>query len=212
MSLPVPMATEYDSHRCTTRVRFDNGTMGEYYMRGGIAWPTLVTGKDDRVTMQGYAVLVGINVETDKAVVFSWLDFNTISAVVSQTTMDHKPLGPWLNRQWSTWYALGYYWHDKGESHQQFRRQLHRDDSIMPKQRLSFVLWDDDKAAEAMTWLAASEKRLIMEEPFARAMTSTPAGEYCPARHALTCALVGLNKRPWTDPGPKPFVLEEDWI
>lgn len=212
MPLPIPIAAEYDPHRCTTRVRMEDGATGEYYLRGGIAWPNIVTTKDGRSTMQGCAVLVGVNILTDKAVVWGARAFNAISSTVTGTTTDNVPLGPWLNRQWSTWYAISYYWHDRGESHQQFRRQIHRDDSIIPKPRLSFVLWDDDGAAESVFWLAANEKRLVMERDFANDVSSTPAGEYCPARHALTCALMGIHKRPWRDPGPKPFELEDDWV
>lgn len=212
MSLPRPIATEYDAHRCTTRARFDDNSLGEYYLRGGIAWPTMLAMKDGRATMHGYAVLVGVNVATDKAIVFAWKRFNSITSVVTGTTADMQPLAPWLNQQWATWYAHGYYWHDKGESHHQFRRQVLRDDAIAPKPRLSFVLWDDDKAAESVFWLAANERRLLMEKGFADDVAARPAGEYCPARHALVCALMGIHKRPWADPGPKPFVLEEDWV
>lgn len=212
MPLPRPIATEYDPHRCTAKARFDDGTVGEYYLRGGIAWPTLVPQKDGRSTMQGYAVLCGVNVATDRVVVWAWRAFNAITGVVTGTTIDTLPLGPWLVHQWATWYAQGYYWHDKGETHHQFRRQIHRDDAIIPKPRLSFVMWDDDQAAESVFWLAANERRLGVEEAFYRDVTGTPAGEYCPARHALVCALMGLHRRPWADPGPKPFVLEEEWI
>lgn len=212
MSLPRPVATEYDSHRCTTRARFTDGTMGEYYLRGGIAWPNIETGKDGRSVMQGYAVLCGVNVNTDKVLVWDACPFNTVSGSVMTSTVSQMPLGPWLNRQWATWYAQGYYWHDKGENHQTFRRQIHRDDGIIPKPRLSFVLWDDDSSAESVFWLAANEKRIAMDQEVYDAVRAIPMGEYCAARHALVCALVGLHRRPWADPGPKPFELDEEWV
>lgn len=212
MPLPIPIATEYDSHRSTTRVRLDDGTTGEYYVKGGIAWPTLCPTKDGRMTMQGYAVSVGVNIETDKAVVWSWRAFNAVSSVVGDSALPVVPLGPWLNMQWAQWYAQSYYWHDKGETHHQFRRQLHRDEAILPKPRLSFVLWDDDAAAESVFWLAANERRLVMEREFAADVTAVEPGKYCAARHALVCALMGLHKRPWSDPGDKPWVMDEEWV
>ena len=209
MNIPKPIATEYDAHRDTTRVLFEDQIRGEYYMRGGIAWPLLVPDKDGRTMMQGYAVLCGINVQTDKVIVWASLPFNTIATTVTGTTVDAVSLGPWLNRQWAEWHSRSYYCYEKDESYQTFRRQIDREDLIMPKPRLLPVLWNDEKAAESLFCQVANEKRLGMEESFANDVSHVPMGEYCPARHALVCALMGIHKRPWRDPGPKPFEFDK---
>ena len=209
MNIPRPITTEYDEHRETTRALFEDQTRGEYYMRGGIAWPSLVPDKDGREMMQGYAVLCGVNVRTDKVIVWASLPFSSIITTVTGTTVDAVSLGPWLNRQWSEWFARSYYCCDKSESCQTFRRQIEREDSIMPKPRLWPMLWNDEKAAESIFWQAAHEKRLGMDESFASDVSHVPMGKYCPARHALVCALMGIHKRPWRDPGPKPFEFDK---
>lgn len=201
MPFPRPIAIQRLGERDTTRVRFDDETVGEYYLRGGIAWPTVDVDKT-RGQVRGYAVLVGVNVRTDRACVFESTPFNMISSEVAlrEGAFAGQPLGPWLNRCWASWYADTFYWHDHGETHTQFRREINRDEAIAPKPRLIQIEWDDEKAAHQVFWNAANTGRLALESQAKADVAAGGMEDYGPARHALVCALVGIQRRPWRPP------------
>jgi len=201
MPFPRPIAIQRLSERDTTLAKFEDETVGEYYLRGGIAWPSVDT-MGTRGEIRGYAVMVGVNVKTDRACVFEFTPFNMINAEIAmhRSAVGARPLGPFLNRCWSAWYAGTYYWHDHGEPHFQYRSQIMRDESINPKPRLILIEWDDDKAAHQVFWTPANMGRLGLEEQYKTAVAEGGMDDYGPARHALVCALVGIQRRPWRPP------------
>lgn len=196
MPFPKPVMVQRVPEMDCTRVRFDDDTVGDYYVRGGICWPSVVlTG--ERMEAKGHAVLVAVNIRTGRANVFESEPFNVVSAEVRDGRTTARPLGPVLNRWWSSWLAETYYWRDRGETHRQFRLQVVRDEQIMPKPRLVNIEWDDDAAAEQVFWAAAMGKSMAMDRDVFDAVSLVPMGEWCPARHALICVLAGLQRRPW---------------
>lgn len=202
MPFPLPEAVQRVPELEATRVRFDDQTVGEYYVRGGICFPSvLVAGQ--RSEVKGFIVLCAVNIRTGRCCVFGAEPFNAVSNVVREDIRPAtkiQPLAPILNRWWGGWFCDTFYWHDRGETHSAFRTQVNRDDAIQPKPRLAQIEWDDDAAAEQVYWTAATTGCLAMEKQVADAVAEKPAGEFCPARHALVCALVGIQRRPWRLP------------
>lgn len=211
MPFPKPVAVQIVPELEASRVRFDDGTVGDYYVRGGICWPSIQEVKG-HIEAKGHVVMCAVNIRTGRCNVFESEPFNVVTCEVRDGYANVKmyPLGPILNRLWATWYASSFYWHDHGETHTQFRTQVVRDTSILPKPRLINIEWADDGAAEQVFWTASATGMLAMEERVYKDVTITPTGEWCPARHALVCALVGMQRRPWRLPENRPEYENED--
>lgn len=190
MPFPEVQSSRYMPARQTTELRFADGAIGEYYFRGGIAWPVVVeSGAGKRII--GAACMVGVNVETDRACVFQYAEWNVVDPQ-PVGPFASIPLSPFLLKCWATYHAAHYYWHDRGETNRQYRGEIHRSENIQPKPILQPVPWEDDAVAGQILFEATAAGRVKMEQGTYEAIR-----EEGPGRHALVCALVGLTRWPW---------------
>lgn len=203
MPLPRPKSAIFDPKRRVSRITFDDDSQGDYHVRGGICWPVL-SGEKPYQRVGGYAVMVALNVATDCAVVFEYTEFNAIDAGPHGDAFT-KALRPWLWACLDGYKAAHYYWRQHDETHRQYRLQVHQDgDARLRNLVLQEIDWGDDAAAEQVYVMAAMGKRLKIERALADVIKGGAEGAFNPAKHALICALMGLQRWPWCEPPAKP--------
>ena len=204
-----PEKAQHDTRRRTTTMRFRDGSGGEYWMRGGIAWP-VGTSKSGILNVQGYAVLCGVHVETGKITVFEDTDFNTIETRLVNDEEGkyremNKGISSWLNENWNRYFARSYWWHDRGLTHKGYRRQIReaeRRRTIAVRLMFHEALWQDDGTPEQVLFCLANEGRIIMPQDLLQAIRTADVrpGYVSVQKQAVMCALVGIAQKPWKEP------------
>lgn len=98
----------FDPPKKVDRYGDRNGASGEFHMRGGIAWPVEVNPATGRV--EGYAVLLGLNVRVGVFYVFEETPIITVDHATDRNgRVIAEGCAPWFNRCWERYYADMYY-------------------------------------------------------------------------------------------------------
>jgi hypothetical protein len=98
-----PSSKRWNPVRRVAVLRFPSGYEGEFYMRGGICWPTPIE-ELGSVGYQGAAILGGQDIETGVCYVFEEFEFTT--ALVSSTA---PGLDSFLAANWELYFAQKYF-------------------------------------------------------------------------------------------------------
>jgi hypothetical protein len=207
MSTRTPIACIYKPQAQTSILSFSDNTGGEYWLRGGISWPVSIEQRDRTMPglvkrkVIGHAVLCGMNINTNVIEVFDHTAFNAVELHLdAKFQAVNKPVVPFLLNAWSKYHALDWYWHEAEGTNRQFRTGLERADGLQPKPSVLFVPWDDDRAAEHTLWMAASSGMLILPGDLYQEIKEGESDAVCPAKHALVCALMGMQRQAYMKP------------
>jgi len=188
--------------RRTSTLYFDDDTRGEYYLRGGLCFPFTQV-QADRYRTEGFALLCGYNVDTEMRVLFEFTPFTSVAHVIrADGTLEREGLCSFLARCWCNYGARTFYAHDEGALGDSFKIIVQRDPTIVPKPVLIDLVWPGAPgAAEQVIHHLVSRKLLTGPKEFAEEMRKASAqGAGTPAKHALICALLGMEQHPWRKP------------
>lgn len=204
-----PINALANAKRRTSTLFFEDREPTEFYLRGGIAWPTIID-RADTTDFEGFAILGGYNLETQKVEIFEQRTFMTIEHVLEQDphTKAHKieyhGLGPWLNRCWNKYYASTLYYHQDTELNKRYFIEVIRSDWIKPKPHFVAVPWLDDDEAQMTVWRYVKFKRLAIEtgSQLAKELAMVQPGEKTtkPSVYSLQCLLTALDRFPFNPP------------
>lgn len=197
---------------CMARLWFLDGDDGQtiwadYYLMGGISWPFAeVQGK--RFTINGYAVLCGQNSETGLITVFENTTFRSVDPIMDRTgRITEAGLSQWLNRNWTLYQSKTYWYYEQGTIHLRYAKALRNSRMVDPNPFLRECQWYDDGSPEHLLWIRAQEQSLRMPAQLQKDIEQGDDAKVpCAARHALLCALVGYEMRPYREPFER-----QDW-
>lgn len=203
MPLPRPIACVPLPDRGTVRLAFSDSEPGEYYMRGGISWPTATDLRDHKRPGEvirrviGHAVVAGLNVKTERLCVFDHTQYNAIDpGITADGRLTNEPLGGFLMSAWGVYGCDTFFWHDQADTYAVFAQAVYRSQSLRARPRFVFVPWEADGAAEQALWLASRSGASGFAVP--ADMTELAAREDGQqAKHALTCLVMGLQRFPY---------------
>jgi hypothetical protein len=188
--------------RRTSTLYFDDDTRGEYFLRGGLCFPFTQV-QADRYRTEGYALLVGYDVDTEMRVLLEFTPFTGIAHKVrADGTLEREGLCSFLATCWCNYGARTFYAHDEGALGDSFKIIVQRDEAIVPKPVFIDLVWPGAPgAAEQVIHHLVARKLLTGPKEFAEEMRKASAqGVGTPAKHALICALLGMEQHPWRKP------------
>jgi hypothetical protein len=204
--LEKPVSALANAERRTSTLFFEEREPLEFYLRGGIAWPTIVD-RADSSDFEGFAILGGLNLETNKIEIFEQRNFLTIDHVLEQdphaktTKIEYHGLGPWFNECWNKYYASTFYYHQDTELNKRYRIEVIRSKWIkQPKPNFVEVPWLDDDEAQMTVWRYVRFNNLVIEKDsqLAKELVMVKPGEkeMKPSVHSLQCLLTALDRFP----------------
>lgn len=178
---------------------------GEYALRGGICWPTVV---DDSGRMEGFAVCLGRQVASGVAYVLAQRPFVVVDHVTDKAgRIEFEGLSTWFNDCWAQYFCDLYAWRQPWETNRRYLLQVIKSAMIQPKPHLIELDWDDDASARLVVAEQDSLGRLAYEpdSDLARqlgqySVAPPQVRDRFPAVHALTCALFALETAVPRDP------------
>lgn len=200
-----PVACIINDQRKTSTLVFANRQQGEYYMRGGICFP-LTDVQGDHCKTMGYAVLCGLQVDTGLVRVFEHRPFDSTEHRMDESGhLLAEGIISWINRNWSIYGARSYYWHEDGVMTETYQHRIRRSKNAMPKPWFVEVLWPGSGSPEHVIWHRESDGSLAIPRSLREAVEAEQAeisrdsrkNVLNPPKHALICALVGLEQNPW---------------
>ena len=132
---------------------------GEYYVRGGICWPGRIPSTAQDVS--GYAVLVGINVDNDTAVVFEEMPFSCVDDVIDEKgVIKVSGLSHWFNKNWDTYFADYYYVCQDPVTVKKHTLQVHRSKVITARAGFCDVKSTNILSAMDVVWERTQRRQL----------------------------------------------------
>ncbi len=137
-----PIRVQADLARETSILFFPKDSRapeGEYFMRGGIAWPS----ESERGEV-GFALLGGVHVESGVLFIFEQLEWWVVEAIPGQPFGD---LAHFFYRAWTTYYADTWYWRGDDLTKRQYLREVRSSKFIDPQPHLARVDWANDVQA-----------------------------------------------------------------
>ena len=201
--LPKP---DYDPTRNTIRVWHTDGPPNEYRMYGGICWP-FEEHSGVRINFEGHAVVCGLEVRTKDVHVFSHTEFSTVDPQKDKNqVVIQEGVAQWLNRMWSEWYCLSYYWHGNAMTSRNYRIAVSRSPWCRPKPQLIEAKWQEDEYANFLLLNAMSLKKFSGPNELISpiSMQKNLDKKLHPPRHAILCAMIGMETHPWKEPVLRP--------
>ena len=191
--------------RRTTTLFFEEREPLEFYLRGGISWPQIVD-RGDASDFEGFALLGGLNLETQKVEIFEQRPFLTVEHVLEQDPysktkkIEYHGLGPWFNKCWNKYYAKTFYYHQDTELNKRYLLEVLHSKWINPQPHFPKVPWLDDDEAQMTVWRYVRFKKLVIEKDtqLAKELAMVKPGEKVvkPSIHALQCLLTSLDRFP----------------
>lgn len=192
-TIPTPQKVFANLERGTSTLFFPPndlfGASGEFYLRGGICWPRLLS-KPDAMSpvIQGFALMIGLYVpyarqysklamppRDDAAVpqmqayVFEETEFKTIEDIIKERgdngiESHFSGIGRWFNNVWSNYYADAYFEHDRPETVERYHLQVYRSEMLKPKPHFIDMEWQEDEQAVRVIWEWGDTGRLTFRK------------------------------------------------
>ena len=204
---------QYNDERRTTLLYGKKGPIGEFFIRGGISWPTAVPFEDSFIT-QGYAILGAYDVKKKTLHIVEQIEFKTVEPVLAPKGVEtangliEEGISAWLNNNWSRWYAGTYYW-EGGTGQYPYTPYLidifdaQSAKRIQPNIGFIQVHWADEYEAQDLIW-----KHIMLRSDLGVPNTllhkqikilRPDNDEHLSAVHALQCLLAGMHRYPWRE-------------
>jgi len=118
----------------TSYLQFARGARmsdGEYWMRGGVTWPTATPVKGRPVV--GYALLAGMNVKTNKTYIFETQRFLTIEHVLDKNnSIEYEGAVTFFRNAWHHYLCDTFYWNQPDYLHQRYAREVWESSIVVP--------------------------------------------------------------------------------
>ena len=195
-----------NSDRKTSTVYYDNGEQVEYYLRGGICWPTNYE-EDNAVNYGGYVILAGFDVETKEVCLLAEQPFIVVNHIVNDDgSIGEKGLPEFFNKNWSRYYASSYYWGGQHyETHKTHRLEIIRGDMFQPKPKFVHLPEFKEEDRNVLIWKYLKLQKLLgvlKDTDLYRHMERfrPDRKDFYPSIHALSCLLSGIERHPWRMP------------
>jgi len=192
-----------DTRGRTVMLRFDDGEFSEWRTMGGIAFPFSEL-RGERMRTEGYAVLLAQKLKSGFVRLFEAREFTTIPHVLSRdgSALVSEGLVSWLLSNHSRYLAARYAWYEQGVFNETYRKHMRMLADLQPKPRLIDVAWPAEGQAEQVLWMLNNERRLYLGPEFVAAEKTwsiEAPDKPNPPRHALLCALLALESKPWRE-------------
>jgi len=163
-----PVAASMKTDGYSTMLQFDENTVHELMMVGGICWPVPVR-TDDGLNPSGAAVLLGMDIEHDHVYIFEEREFLCVDHVLRPDGgIDYPGACSFFNMTWKTYFGRRFYYHQDDLTHRRYLRQVVASRMIQPKPRFHEAFWSDDRQAA-----------IVMDERLERETLHAPAGSLC---------------------------------
>lgn len=177
----------------------ENWPQGKFLVRGGVCWPEHYDQATDRV--QGVALMLGYNLQTDRAYVFEEQPFTCIDHMIDPVTraIDAPGLAPWFNSMFAKYLGDTFYVSQHEDCRDRWEREVRHSPSIQtPPRFVPCPEWGDVSRGESLIWEWLTRKRVhrFAQEGLDRQIMNYRKGEekFLPAyMHALACALSGMS-------------------
>ena len=176
---------------------------GDFDIRGGVCFPTEFQDEYDNFDVQGFAVLVGLDLEKRIFTVFEERSFLVVDNILnSDQLIEHRGLASWFSKCWSNYYCRKYHWHQDPSMAKQYRLEIGRSLMIKPKPTLIEVPWGDNARHVVWKHIKAQKLRyrkggeLHTQLELVKKIKEGKNRTF-PAVHALQCALVGMERFPF---------------
>lgn len=172
---------------------------GNFDIRGGICFPTEFQDEHGNFDIQGFAVLVGFDLDKKIFTVFEECSFIVIDNILNDDQLiEHQGISSWFSACWSRYYSRKYYWHQDAEMAKRYRLEIGRSQMIEPKPSFIEVPWGNDSDARHIVWKYVKAKKLRYQKgsELHTQLELAKKGEnrMYPAVHALQCALMGMAR------------------
>jgi hypothetical protein len=199
-----PRKATFNQRRETSTLYFkDFDDSREFYMRGGVYWPE---GDSD-----GFALLGGQNVKSNRVHVFEEMEFATIDDIRNKDqSIKYHGLSSWLNRCWAKYFAKLYFWNQPQAIHDRFRLQISRSRSVEPKPGfIEIDLGKDHERRLVADFVRTGRLVIGKDSELSRQLDVARHDEKTelPAIKALGRLLAGLQRYPFS----RHHVEEEDF-
>ena len=202
ISIEEPRRGQYNPKQETAILRFEEKKDfdGEYWVRGGITWPSF--SDSTGAMLPGYAVIVGCNLRTDVRCVFVEHEFTTIETNFhAEKQRDIPSLSPFLGHCWTKYFADTFFWRGKEHIYRRYVEQIQGAEPIQPKPFFVDIGINDNDEPSIALWelmtagkiKASKDGRLLGE----LGMLTAQPDEELRAKEALSCAIYGMEKYAW---------------
>ena len=204
MPVNKPHSATYHQKRQTSTLHFTidgKESSEEFIMRGGICWPMSIR-EGGRERIEGYALVLGKNISSGAVTIFEETKFVAIDHITdSEGRIKYHGVSPWFNKAWTSYWCQKFYWRDRSETHEHYMRQILRSTMIKPNPRMPEVVWDEESEVTSIIGSLAMQGKLIADKNMGfmtqqRAHLTNP-DQPSPARHAMICAMAGLDQYRW---------------
>lgn len=175
----------------------DNAPYGRFLMRGGVCWPDRLNEQD---VAEGCIVLLGYNLDTDRAYLFADSMIVCIAHLIHPHThrLLFQGLAPWFGKVWTTYVSDSFYSHQPEDICARWQREIRQELGIDPQPRFIMLEkpWGDVRNAETLIWDWITRRRISMlaEGVTGKAIVTHNRGKaefLSPPLHALACCLAG---------------------
>ena len=136
---------------------------GNYWVRGGISWPTSTPVKGQPVP--GYALLAGLCIDQNVIYVFEGQRFVTVEHIKREdNSIEYVGAVDFFKTAWHHYFATYFYWNQQPYIHEDHARQCWRSSSIEPKPHFINVDLPKPELALGPVWQCSGTNRLFWNE------------------------------------------------
>ena len=174
-----------------------NWPSGKFLMRGGICWPDKYD--TETKTVQGFALVAGYNLGTDRLYLFHERAFCCIADIVDPPTRKilFEGLAPWFATVWGRYLCDSFYSNQPDNVCLRWEQEVHAMPAVQPPPRfIPCEPWRNVESAEALIWDWITRRRLeMLDDRLGQAVTGynrREATELPAPLHALAAALTGI--------------------
>lgn len=201
-----PVRRYANLERGTSMLEFSNAPHplnGEYYLRGGVCWPTVQVGMPN--LPYGFAVMVGQSLPSRKCWVLAESRFISVENIMDDKgSILQMGVGAFFNQSWNDYYADYYFYLQPEAIHHDHMLDVVRSRSIKPTPHFVQLPAETPEQAERKIWekqacqrLAYARGSLIADAVIQRPVhRGVPPG---PEIIALSAALCGIDVFPWRE-------------
>ena len=189
-----PRKAFFDQSRETSTLFFrDHDDSVEFFLRGGVYWPS--------ADSNGFVVLVGQEVLTDKIWIFKEAEFETVEDILNEGQIRYHGVSHFFNKAWSKYFCRLFFYAQSDATHKRFSLQIYRSQTIKPSPGFLEIDLSDKDEARHIVFEHIRTGRLVLdkESELARQLESARLDEDAlfPGVEALGRALAGLAKFPF---------------
>lgn len=193
----------FDRNRETSTLFFrDHDDSAEFFLRGGVYWPS--------ADSNGFVVLAGQEVQTNKIWIFEQVEFQTIDDVIQEGKVQFHGVSHFFNKAWAKYFCSLFFYAQPEATHKRFSLQIYRSQTIKPPPGfIEISLSGKDEARHIVNeYVKAGRLALGKDSELAKQLefARLDEGAHLPAVRALGRLLAGLQRYPFA----RDHVEEED--